>query len=51
MHPLIIFGLIFNSACITLNRFWKPFPDWLYLPCLILGIACIIAGAILTKRA
>lgn len=50
MHPLIIFGLVLNSALITLNRFWKQFPDWIYIPCLILGIVCIIAGAFLTKH-
>lgn len=49
MNYLIIFGLLFNSAVITVNRFWKRFPDKVYLPCLILGIGCIIVGALMTK--
>ena len=49
MHPYIIFGLLWNSALITFNRFVKDIPDWLYLPGLIIGIGAIIAGGMLAK--
>lgn len=49
MNYLIIIGLLFNSLVITANRFWKPFPDKIYIPCLIIGILCIITGAFLSK--
>lgn len=49
VNYLIIIGLLFNSLVITANRFWKPFPDNIYIPCLIIGILCIITGAFLTN--
>ncbi len=49
MHWLIVFGLLFNSALMTANRFWRKLPEWLYLGGLILGITAIIAGAIITR--
>ncbi len=49
MNPLIIIGLIINSALIVVRRFCKPIPDKIYLPCLIIGILCIITGAFLSK--
>ncbi len=48
MHPLVIFGLLFNSALICINRFWKDL-GWLYTVGLLIGIAAIIAGAILSR--
>lgn len=49
MNYLIIIGLLFNSAVILANRYWKQFPNKIYLPCLIAGVACIIAGALIMK--
>ncbi len=49
MNWLIVFGLLFNSALMTANRFWRRLPDWLYLGGLALGIAAIIAGALLAR--
>ena len=49
MHPFLIFGLLFNSALIVINRFVKHLPDWLYIPCLILAIGAMIAGAFLSR--
>ncbi len=49
MHPLMIFGLLFNSALIVARRFWRKFPDWLYLPGMILGIAAMLAGIIIFR--
>lgn len=51
MNYLIIAGLLFNSALITVNRFVKHLPDWIYLPGLILGICLMIAGAIQMRAA
>lgn len=50
MH-FIVSGLLFNSALITANRFWKKIPDKFYLPGLILGIVLILVGAILQRNA
>ena len=51
MNMLLIIGLLLNSTVITANRFWRPIPDKIYIPCLIVGIVCIIIGLILTKQA
>ena len=45
MHPLTIAGLLFNCVLILFNRYVKHLPDWLYIPCMILAIAAMIAGA------
>ena len=50
MHPLTLAGLLFNCALILINRYLKHLPDWLYIPCMILAIAAMIAGAFLTKK-
>ncbi len=50
MHWLTIFGLLLNAALITANRFWRRLPDWLYLGGLVLGLAAIIAGALLSRQ-
>ncbi len=49
MNYLIIIGLIINCALIVIRRFCKPIPDIIYLPCLIAGILCMLAGLILMK--
>ncbi len=49
MHWLTILGLLFNSALITANRFWRRLPDWLYLGGLVLGVAAIIAGVLIAR--
>ena len=50
MHPLTLAGLRFNCVLILINRYLKHLPDWLYIPCMILAIAAMIAGAFLTKK-
>ena len=50
MHPLTLAGLLFNCTLILINRYLKHLPDWLYIPCMILAIAAMIAGAFLTKK-
>lgn len=37
-------GLFLNSACILIRRYFQIMPDWLYLSCLILGIALMLIG-------
>ena len=49
MHPLTLFGLLFNCVLILMNRYVKHLPDWLYIPCMILAIAAMIAGAFIRK--
>ena len=49
MHPLTIFGLLFNCVLILINRYVKHLPDWLYIPCMILAIAAMITGAFIRK--
>ena len=46
---LLIAGLLLNSGLITVNRFVKKLPDWLYLPLLIAGALAMLAGMILIK--
>ncbi len=48
MHPLVIFGLLFNSALICINRFWRDL-GWLYTIGLLIGVAAMIAGLILSR--
>lgn len=43
-------GLLLNSAVITVNRFFLTLPEWLSLSCLILGIALILIGAVVSKK-
>ena len=50
MHLLTLAGLLFNCVLILINRYLKHLPDWLYIPCMILAIAAMIAGAFLTKK-
>ena len=50
MHPLTLAGLLFNCVLILINRYVKHLPDWLYIPCMILAIAAMIAGAFLTRK-
>jgi hypothetical protein len=49
MHPLTLFGLLFNCVLILMNRYVKHLPDWLYISCMILAIAAMIAGAFIRK--
>ena len=49
MHPLTLAGLLFNCVLILINRYVKHLPDWLYIPCMILAIAAMIAGAFIRK--
>ena len=49
MHPLTLIGLLFNCVLILMNRYVKHLPDWLYIPCMILAIAAMIAGAFIRK--
>lgn len=51
MNPFIIAGLLLNSTLMTVNRFFRQLPDWLYLPGLILGIGLIITGAVFSRMA
>lgn len=46
---LIITGLLFNSAVISFNRLIRELPHWLYCACLILGIALMIIGVVLSR--
>ena len=46
---LLVIGILFNSAIITVNRLVKQLPDWLYISCLILGICLILTGAFLRR--
>lgn len=49
MNPLLIIGLLINCTYVCVNRFWKPLPNWLAIPILLLGIALMLAGAFITK--
>ena len=49
MHPLTLAGLLFNCVLILINRYVKHLPDWLYIPCMILAIGAMIAGAFLSR--
>ena len=49
MHPLTIAGLLFNCVLILFNRYVKHLSDWLYIPCMILAIAAMIAGAFIGR--
>ena len=49
MHPLTLAGLLFNCVLILINRYVKHLPDLLYIPCMILAIAAMIAGAFIRK--
>ena len=49
MHPLTIAGLLFNCVLILINRYVKHLPDWLYIPCMLLAIVAMIAGAFLSR--
>ncbi len=42
-------GLLLNSCLILVNRFVRKLPDWIYLPCLILGIVLILTGALKSR--
>lgn len=46
---LISAGLILNSALILINRYLVSISDWIYLPCLLLGILLIIIGSVKEK--
>ncbi len=47
---LIPAGLLLNSALMVVNRFVKRLPDWLHLGGMVIGVALIIAGALMTKN-
>ena len=49
MHSLLLFGLLFNMALLLINRYVKHLPDWLYIPCMLLAIAAMIAGAFIGR--
>ena len=49
MHSLLLFGLLFNMSLLLINRYVKHLPDWLYIPCMCLAIAAMIAGAFLSR--
>ncbi len=49
MHPLTIFGLLFNSALICVNRFVKKLPAWLHLGGMLLGIISMIVGIVISR--
>lgn len=49
MNYYIIAGLLLNAALIVINRFFIKLPDWLQIPCLIVGIALLIIGIIHTR--
>ena len=48
MNKLIAGGLILNSALILINRYIY-FPDFIYIPLMIVGIGCMIIGAFSKK--
>ena len=49
MHILLRAGLVFNLVLLLINRYVKHLPDWLYIPCMILAIGAMIAGAFLSR--
>lgn len=49
MHSLLLFGLLFNMVLLLINRHVRHLPDWLYIPCMIIAIAAMIAGAFLSR--
>ena len=48
MHPLLLFGILFNSALIVFNRFVKKLPDWVYISGQVICILAMIAGLVCT---
>lgn len=50
MNYLLIGGLLLNSVLILINRYVKHLPDFVYIPLMIICIACMIAGAFLARR-
>ena len=50
MHILLRAGLVFNLVLLLINRYVKHLPDWLYIPCMILAIGAMIAGAFLSRE-
>lgn len=49
MSPLLLIGILINCTYTCLNRFWKPIPNTIAIPVLLLGIALMIAGAFLPR--
>lgn len=49
MHKLTFIGLILNTTLIFAKRFVKKLPDWLYQSGLLLGIAAMMIGMILSR--
>ena len=48
MHPLLLLGILCNSALIVINRFVKKLPDWIYISGQVVCILAMIAGLICT---
>lgn len=49
MNYLLLGGLLLNCALILFNRFVKHIPNKIYIPVMIIGILCMIAGAFQAK--
>ncbi len=51
LNLLLLIGILINCSYTCLNRFWKPLPNVIAIPILLLGIGLMIAGAFLTRAA
>ena len=49
MNLLLLIGILINCGYTCLNRFWKPIPNLIAIPILLLGIGLMIAGAFLSN--
>lgn len=50
MNYLIAIGLLINSACIVINRFVRKLPAGIAIPAYLVGIICILLGAIRMRQ-